>query len=46
MDLNQSIVTTESADSETIQNLEIRSAELQSRIDAIGAILREETEPL
>lgn len=46
MNLSQSIVTTENADSETIQNLEIRNAELQSRTDAIEAILREETEPL
>jgi two-component system OmpR family response regulator len=45
MDLSQAMDTTESAASETIQNLEMRSAELQSRIDTIEAILRDEQSP-
>ena len=45
MDLSQAMDTTESAASETIQNLEMRAAGLQSRIDSIEAILRDEQIP-
>lgn len=45
MDLSLAMDTTESAASETIQNLEMRSAELQSRMDTIEAILRDEQIP-
>lgn len=41
-DLSQAMDTTESTAAETIQGLEIRTAELQSRLDTIEAILRDE----
>lgn len=41
-DLSQAMDTTESTAAETIQGLEIRTAELQSRLDSIEAILRDE----
>ncbi|MBW6519826.1 MAG: response regulator [Desulfoarculaceae bacterium] len=41
-DLSQAMDTTESAAAVTIQNLEIRSAELQERMDSIEAILRDD----
>ncbi|MDD3813879.1 MAG: response regulator [Desulfocapsaceae bacterium] len=44
-DLSQAMDTTESAAALTIQNLEIRTAELQSRIESIEAILRDEQNP-
>lgn len=42
MDISQAMDTTESVASETIQNLEIRTAELQGRIRAVENILRDE----
>jgi DNA-binding NtrC family response regulator len=42
MDLSQAMDTTESAASETIQNLEIKTAELQNQIDTLETILRDE----
>ncbi len=45
LDLSQAMDTTESAAALTIQNLEIRTAELQSRIESIEAILRDEQNP-
>ncbi len=42
MDLSQAMDTTESAASETIQNLEIKTAELQNQIDMLETILRDE----
>ena len=41
-DLSLAMDTTESAAAATIQNLEIKSAEFQSRLDSIEAILRDE----
>ncbi|MBU0664293.1 MAG: response regulator [Proteobacteria bacterium] len=45
LDLSQAMDTTESAAALTIQNLEIRTAELQSRIESIESILRDEQNP-
>lgn len=45
LDLSQAMDTTESAAAVTIQNLEIRTAELQSRIESIETILRDEQTP-
>lgn len=42
MDLSQAMDTTESAAAATIQNLEIRTTELQGRLDSIETILRDE----
>ena len=42
MDLSQAMDTTESAASETIQNLEIKTAELQNQMDTLETILRDE----
>jgi DNA-binding NtrC family response regulator len=42
MDLSQAMDTTESAASETIQNLEIKTAELQNQLDTLETILRDE----
>jgi len=44
-DISQAMDTTESVASETIQNLEIQAAELQSRLNAIEDILRDEQSP-
>jgi len=41
-DLSQAMDTTESAAAATIQNLEIKTAEFQGRLDNIEAILRDE----
>ena len=41
-DLSQAMDTTESAASETIQNLEMRAAELQNQLDTLDAVLRNE----
>ncbi|MBA3005352.1 MAG: response regulator [Proteobacteria bacterium] len=45
LDLSQAMDTTESAAAVTIQNLEIRTAVLQSRIESIISILRDEQTP-
>jgi len=45
MDLSQAMDTTESAAAVTIQNLEIRNAELQGRLNAIETILRDKQSP-
>jgi two-component system, OmpR family, response regulator len=42
LDLSQAMDTTESVASETIQNLEIMNAKLQSRLDTLEAMLRNE----
>ena len=41
-DLSQAMDTTESVASETIQNLEIKTAELQNQLDILETILRDE----
>ncbi|MFH2123316.1 MAG: response regulator [Pseudomonadota bacterium] len=45
LDLSQAMDTTESAAALTIQNLEIRASELQSRLESIESILRDEQNP-
>jgi two-component system, OmpR family, response regulator len=42
MDLSQAMDTTESAASETIQNLEIKTAELQNKLDTLETILHDD----
>lgn len=44
-DLSQAMDTTESAAAATIQNLELKTAELQGRLEHIEAILRNEQSP-
>lgn len=41
-DISQAMDTTESVASETIQNLEIKTAELQNQLDTLEGILRDE----
>jgi DNA-binding NtrC family response regulator len=41
-DISQAMDTTESVASETIQNLEIKTAELQNQLDTLEVILRDE----
>jgi DNA-binding NtrC family response regulator len=45
MDISQAMDTTEVAAAKTIQYLEIRTAELQNRLDSLEAILRDEQNP-
>ncbi|MBV5307324.1 MAG: response regulator [Desulfobulbaceae bacterium] len=42
MDISEAMDTTESVASETIQNLEIRTAELQGRLNRLEEVLRDE----